>query len=66
MEEKAKTKKEYNTKVINQSKVRELTFGFKVTTEYLDKLDTMVEQMVKESLLRASGNRRTTLMRRDL
>lgn len=63
---KKQDRKKYETSVINKSKVKEKATGFKVTSDYLDKLERKVEKIIRESKIRASGNRRSTLMARDL
>lgn len=59
-------KEKYAVSVINRNHIRKVTAGFKVTPDYLDKLESQVNLMIKNSMVRASGNRRTTLMPRDL
>ncbi len=61
-----KTKREYQTSVINRNKIKEEIKGFKITKPYLDKLERQVNQMIRESMIRATGNRRSTLLPRDL
>ena len=61
-----KKKKEYQTTVINRNKIKEQIKGYKITKAYLDKLEKKVNQMIRESMVRATGNRRSSLLSRDL
>ena len=52
--------------LINQKLLRETTKAYRLSVGYTDKLERKIIQLIQDSMDRASGNRRKTLLARDL
>ncbi len=65
MENENEEQKEYKKSVINRSQVKEV-LGLSVSTEYLNKLEEKVLELIKDSRNRTLGNGRRTVLPRDI
>ncbi|MCK4670806.1 MAG: DUF1931 domain-containing protein [Nanoarchaeota archaeon] len=52
--------------LIVKAKVKEYAKGMNVASDFNDKLNEKVEQLIKEAVERAKGNKRSTVMAKDL
>lgn len=61
-----KVEEKKESTVINRQKIKILTYGHRLSSEYLEELEKKVEKLIYDSVTRAVGNRRNTLLARDL
>jgi histone H3/H4 len=54
------------TEVVVKSKIKELTAGYSVSSDFADELDAYVKQIIEKAKDRAKANGRKTIMSRDI
>jgi histone H3/H4 len=52
--------------VVVKSKIKELTAGYSVSSDFADELDRVVKELIEKAVYRAKENNRRTIMARDL
>lgn len=52
--------------IIVKSKIKELTAGYNVSSDFAEALDVKVKELVSAAVKRAEGNNRKTVMAKDI
>ncbi len=52
--------------VVVKSKIKELTAGYSVSSDFAEELDLKVKEMISKAIDRAKANGRKTVMARDI
>ncbi len=52
--------------IVVKAKIKELSSGYNVASDFPDELDTQVKAMIQKAISRAKANGRRTVMAKDL